>query len=45
MALEGVYEVAGVCIPEFAGSVVAACNKFVSIFVEAAVGQWKNMAF
>lgn len=37
-------EVASAGIPYFAGSIVAASDEFVTIFVEAAVGEGKNMS-
>ena len=36
---------AGGGVPDFAGSVIAASDELVSIFVEAAVGEGKDMSF
>jgi hypothetical protein len=40
VTLESVEEIAGLGFPEFAGSIVAARDEFVSIFIEGAVSEW-----
>ncbi len=44
MALEGVKLFGGLGVPDFAGTVVAACDEFVAVFVEGAVGQRQRVA-
>ena len=44
MTLEGVKKITGLGVPDFAGSVVAASNKFIAVFVEGAVGEGKNVS-
>jgi len=45
VALERMDERACVSIPDFASSIIAACDELIPIFVEAAVGEWKHMTF
>lgn len=44
MSFEGVYEIAGIGIPQFAGPVVAAGNELIAVFVEAAIGEGQHMS-
>ena len=44
MSFEGVYEIAGIGIPKFAGTVVAASNELIAVFVEAAIGEGQHMS-
>ena len=43
MSLKRVDKVATCGIPEFAGSIIAASDKLIPIFVEAAVGEGQHM--
>jgi hypothetical protein len=38
-------ECSSIGIPDLAGSIIAACDKLVSVFIEAAVGERQHMAF
>ena len=38
-------EISGAGVPDFAGSVIASRDKFVPVFVEAAVGEREYMSF
>jgi hypothetical protein len=45
VSLKGVNQVATSCIPKFAGSIIAASDKLVAVFIKAAIGEWQNMSF
>ena len=36
-------KISGLCVPNFACPVITASNKFISVLVEGAVGQWKHV--
>ena len=44
MALKRMDEIAAGSVPKLAGSIIAASDELVSIFIEAAVGERQNMA-
>lgn len=45
MSFQGMDEVSSGGVPEFAGTIVAAGEELVAVFVEAAVGEGEDMAF
>ena len=45
MSFEGVDKIAGIGIPQLAGSIIAASDKLVAIFIEAAVCERQYVAF
>ena len=45
MSFEGVNEVSGGSVPEFAGTVIAAGEEFVAVLVKTAIGKGQDVAF
>jgi hypothetical protein len=44
MSLKWMDKISSRGVPEFAGTIVASCKELISVFVEAAVGEWEYVA-
>ena len=45
MAFKRVYQITCGCVPEFTSSIVASCQKLISILIKTTISQWKNVSF